>query len=80
MALQGSWRTVLCCGSDGMVQMRKSPPPEALRDWIETELGGTRLGDTRLTARLLQMTGMFYAKPSVHIPQACGSASNRSDP
>jgi hypothetical protein len=32
------------------------------------------MGDARLTARLLEMTGMFYAKPTANIPQACGSA------
>jgi hypothetical protein len=32
------------------------------------------MGDARLTARLLQMTGMFYDKPTANIPQACGSA------
>lgn len=31
------------------------------------------MGDARLTARLLEMTGMFYAKPTANIPQACGS-------
>jgi hypothetical protein len=32
------------------------------------------MGDARLTARLLEMTGMFYAKPTANIPQACASA------
>jgi hypothetical protein len=31
------------------------------------------LGDRRLTARLLQMTGQFYDKPTANIPLACGS-------
>lgn len=74
LPLQASWRTALCRGADGTVRVRKEPEPDAPRDWIETELGGVSLGDTRLTARLLQMTGMFYAKPTANIPQACGSA------
>ena len=32
------------------------------------------MGDTRLTARLLEMTGKFYDKPMAGIPAACGSA------
>jgi len=31
------------------------------------------MGDARLTARLLRITGMFYDKPTANIPQACGS-------
>ncbi len=32
------------------------------------------MGDARLTARLLQMTGRFYDQPTANIPQASGSA------
>lgn len=32
------------------------------------------MGDARLTARLLQITGTFYDKPTANIPQASGSA------
>jgi hypothetical protein len=31
------------------------------------------MGDARLTARLLEITGKFYEKPTANIPQACGS-------
>lgn len=74
MALDASWQTVLCRGADGTVRVRKEAEPHAPRDWIEAELGGTDLGDTRLTARLLQMTGTFYSKPTANVPAACGSA------
>jgi len=74
MPLTAAWQTALCRRTDGTVQVRRKTqtPP---KDWIEAELGGTNLADTRLTARLLQMTGMFYAKPTANIPQACGSAA-----
>ena len=74
MPLEASWQATLCRDADGVVRVRKAAPPRAPRDWIEAELGGTDLGDTRLTARLLQMTGTFYAKPTANIPAACGSA------
>ncbi|MEW6233516.1 MAG: IS4 family transposase [Chloroflexota bacterium] len=74
MPLTAAWQTALCRRSDGTVQVRRKTqtPP---KDWIEAELGETHLGDTRLTARLLQMTGMFYARPTANIPQACGSVA-----
>lgn len=74
LPLNPHWQSSLCQGADGTIQRRQpplSPPP---RDWIEEELGAVELGDDRLTARLLQMTGMFYAKPTANIPEACGSA------
>ena len=74
MPLQASWRTVLCRSTEGTVRVRQEAEPHAPWDWIETELGGVEWGDTRLTARLLQMTGMFYAQPTANVPQACGSA------
>lgn len=73
MPLNPSWQTVLCREADGTVHVRTEAQPPAPRDWIEAELGGTDLGDTRLTARLLQMVGMFYAKPTANIPASCGS-------
>ena len=74
MPLDAEWQTTLCRHADGTVQVRQAAPPRPPRDWIEAELGGATLGDARLTARLLRMTGMFYAKPTANIPQACGSA------
>ncbi|MEK7753573.1 MAG: IS4 family transposase [Acidobacteriota bacterium] len=74
MPLQAAWQARLCRGADGTVRVREEAPQRAPRDWIEAELGGADLGDRRLTARLLQMAGMFYAKPTANIPEACGSA------
>lgn len=73
LPLNPAWQSALCCQADGKVQLRKVAQVRPPRDWIEAELGGTHLGDTRLTARLLQMTGQFYAKPTANIPEACGS-------
>ena len=74
LPLSGQWQSRLCRGADGQVRTRAPRLTRAPRDWIEAELGGADMGDARLTARLLQMTGMFYAKPTANIPQACGSA------
>lgn len=74
MPLHAKWQAALCRGADGKVQVRKAEERRPPRDWIESELGGTKLGDTRLTARLLEMTGAFYAKPTANVPEACGSA------
>lgn len=70
----GDWQARLCREADAQVRARAPRFPRAPRDWIEAELGGANMGDARLTARLLEMTGMFYAKPTANIPQACGSA------
>lgn len=75
MPLQKKWQAVLCCCADGKVHVRQRVAQKEPRDWIEAELGGTKLGDARLTSRLLEMTGMFYDKPLANIPQACGSVS-----
>ncbi|MCK9265213.1 MAG: IS4 family transposase [Deltaproteobacteria bacterium] len=74
MPLTAAWQTALCRQADGTVRIRRKmqTPP---KDWIEAELREANLGDARLTARLLQMTGMFYAQPTANIPQACGSAA-----
>jgi hypothetical protein len=74
LPLAGDWQQPLCREADGQVRLRAARIAAAPRDWIEAELGGANMGDARLTARLLQMTGMFYAKPTANIPQACGSA------
>lgn len=74
MPLDAAWQTALCRHTDGSVRVRRAAQPPPPRDWIEAELGGANMGDRRLTARLLEMTGMFYAKPTANIPQACGSA------
>ncbi|MEO6066298.1 MAG: IS4 family transposase, partial [Lysobacterales bacterium] len=68
------WQARLCREADGQARTRSPRITRAPRDWIEAELAGANMGDARLTARLLEMTGMFYAKPTANIPQACGSA------
>ena len=73
LALVRNWQQHLCTDPDGQVRVKAPRLPRAPRDWIEAELGGADMGDARLTARLLQMTGMFYDKPTANIPQACGS-------
>jgi hypothetical protein len=73
-ALEPTWQQSLCREADGQVGVVRAPTSPAPRDWIEAELGGADMGDTRLTARLLQITGQFYEKPTANIPQACGSA------
>ena len=72
--LDRQWQRALCRDANGTVQVRQEPTPAPPRDWVEEELSEVELGDRRLTARLLRMTGMFYAKPTANIPQACGSA------
>lgn len=73
LPLSGGWQQALCREADGRVQIRTVQPARPPRDWIEAELGGANMGDARLTARLLQMTGRFYDKPTANIPQASGS-------
>jgi hypothetical protein len=73
LPLAQTWQQSLCREADGQVRVRPARLPQAPRDWIEAELGGADMGDARLTARLLQITGMFYDKPTANIPQACGS-------
>ncbi|MGH2371929.1 MAG: IS4 family transposase, partial [bacterium] len=74
LPLSGGWQQALCREADGQTQIRTVRPARAPRDWIEAELGGANMGDARLTTRLLQMTGLFYDKPTANIPQASGSA------
>jgi hypothetical protein len=74
LPLAQGWQATLCREADGRVQIRTGAGARPPRDWIEAELGGANLGDERLTARLLEMTGQFYAQPMANIPQACGSA------
>lgn len=71
--LAGDWQQSLCREADGKIRVLEAALPPEPRDWIEAELGGADMGDARLTARLLQITGKFYEKPTANIPQACGS-------
>jgi hypothetical protein len=68
--LAADWQARLCRRPDGSILVERPPEPPPPRDWVEAELGGAHLGDRRLTARLLQMTGLFYGKPGSSV---CGS-------
>ena len=74
MPLSPDWLNELCREADGQVRVGQARVGRVPRDWIEAELAEVDMGDARLTARLLEMTGMFYDKPTANIPQACGSA------
>jgi hypothetical protein len=56
-----------------------TPPPHATPerkpalDWAHEEFAQAKLGDARLSARLLSLARDFYAQPRAQIPQACGS-------
>ncbi len=68
-----TWRTELCSTAGSPCSM-SAPESQALpRDWIEEEFGRAELGDRRLTARLLKMTGQFFEQPQANIPQSSGS-------
>jgi len=69
--LTSDWRAQLCQVAGIAQPVRVVSVEEAPRDWIENELGRADLGDQRLTARLLKMTGQFYENPMANIPQAC---------
>lgn len=47
----------------------KAPPA----DWAEQEMGEAILGDRRLNRRLITLTRDFFARPTAHIPESCGS-------
>jgi len=47
-------------------------------DWAEEELGGARLGDRRLSRRLIEMGRSFYARPQANVPLACGRAGAKA--
>lgn len=43
--------------------------------WVHREFGGAKLGDARLSERLLGLGAAFFARPQANIPQACGSTA-----
>ena len=72
--LCGHWRRELCASTEQapvMIEPEMEQPP---RDWIEEEFGRAQLGDRRLTARLLKMTGQFFEQPQANITQSSGSS------
>ena len=66
--LQHDWRSRLQAH-----RAHSQPKCERTYDWAQEELAGAKLGDARLSARLLSLARDFYAKPRAQIPQACGS-------
>jgi hypothetical protein len=51
---------------------RRTMPAEG---WVRREFGAARLGDRRLSERLLHLAGAFFARPQANIPEACGSTA-----
>jgi len=49
--------------------------PATPSGWVHREFGGAKLGDTRLSQRLLDLAAAFFARPQANIPQACGSTA-----
>lgn len=45
-------------------------------DWAEEEFGAVKLGDERLTKRLVTIARDFYARPQAAVPQACRTRAN----
>ena len=66
--LQHDWRERL-----QVHRAHAQPKGERSHDWAHEEFAHARLGDARLSARLLSLGRDFYAKPRAQIPQACGS-------
>jgi len=66
--LHTQWRTHL--QANGCAPPPRRPGPS---DWAEEEFGGCALPDARLQTRLLSMVRDFYARPTAHVAQACGT-------
>lgn len=62
-------RELLCGESAGEPDTNKAVNPA--RDWAEEEFAQVKLGDERLTKRLVTIARDFYARPQANIPQAC---------
>jgi hypothetical protein len=71
--LSADWQEVLCSLPDGTLSTTPQPTQSEPADWTEEEFGGALLGDRRLTERLMQLGGAFFAKPTANIPQACST-------
>lgn len=66
-------RARLCAAAAEAAEPEAATSRLAPADWAEEEFGAARLGDARLTRRLLGMARDFYARPQAQIPQACQS-------
>jgi hypothetical protein len=54
---------------------RARAPSGTPAGWVHREFGGAKLGDARLSERLLALAASFFARPQANIPQACGSTA-----
>lgn len=63
------------CGKDNAGKLKcisaKSSSRMQSQDWPEEELAQAKLGDQRLTRRLVSILRDFYARPQANVPQAC---------
>jgi hypothetical protein len=73
-ALDRNARRVLSrCEEGGVPTTEERAPMGPEADWAEEEFGGARLGDRRLSQRLVTIARDFYAHPQAQIPEACQS-------
>jgi hypothetical protein len=69
-------KRVLVCPLDPATLKRLCPNRAGTPSgWVHREFGGAKLGDTRLSERLLDLGAAFFARPQANIPQACGSTA-----
>jgi hypothetical protein len=54
-------------------ERQPEPEPAPPKDWLEEEFGNSPLGDQRLDKRLKVIAADFFARPTMNIPQSCGS-------
>lgn len=75
--LQKDFRQILCREPERprlLERPRPVPPPTPVaQSWEQEEFGQANLPDQRLNRRLQIMAGDFFARPTMNIPQACGS-------
>jgi len=71
--LEAQARARLCAAAAEATGPAAPAARPAPADWAEEEFGAVRLGDARLTQRLLVLARDFYARPQAQIPQACQS-------
>jgi hypothetical protein len=71
--LDGKARERLCESAAAEAAPERAPVRPAPADWAEEEFGQARLGDQRLTQRLVTLARDFGANPQAQIPQACQS-------
>jgi len=73
--LRSDAKTVLCkeIEASALPVLPTLPTPA---DWAEEEFGNVKLGDERLTKRLVTIARDFYARPQAAVPQACRTRAN----